>query len=55
MKNQKLDSPKGDFYWAAIKPTLYGNVVLHENDKLTRTDREPLINTCGPLLNRDYK
>ena len=52
MKNQKLDSPKSDFYWAAIKPRLYKNIVLHENEKLTRTDSEPLINTQASIKPR---
>ena len=30
-------------HWAAIKPGLYRNIVLHDNDKLTRTDSDHLI------------
>ena len=30
-------------HWAAIKPGLYRNIVLHDNDKLTITDSDHLI------------
>ena len=36
-------------HWAAIKPGLYRNIVLHDNDKLTRTDSDHVIKGNNPL------
>ena len=36
-------------HWAAIKPGLYRNIVLHDNDKLTITDSDHLVKRNNPL------
>ena len=36
-------------HWAAINPLLYRNIVLHKNNKITRTDSKQLIKGNTPL------